>query len=61
MKNVDLKVAADTLTITVDLKRDFGSSKTGKSIIIASTEGNARIPGTESFIGLNIYKFPKRS
>ena len=62
MKNVDIKLTPEhILTLTIDLKKEFGSSKTGKSIIIASTEGNARIPGTETFIGLNIYKFPKRS
>lgn len=44
------------LTIMVDLSKEFGLSKSEKSIIIASTEGNQLIPGTELKIGLNVYK-----
>ncbi len=56
MKNVDLKVEGMMLTITVDLSKDFGPSSSGKTTIIASTEGNVSIPGREEKIGLNIYK-----
>jgi len=56
MKNVEMSVDKNVLTITVDLTKDFGPSKSGKTIIIASTEGNKGIPGTEAKIGLNIYK-----
>ena len=56
MKNVDLKVDGDILTITVDLSKDFGPSKSGKSITVASTEGNQSIENSECKIGLNIYK-----
>jgi hypothetical protein len=44
------------LTIKVDLSKDFGPSSSGKTMIIASTEGNVSIPGREEKIGLNIYK-----
>jgi len=57
MKNVDMKVEGDLLTITIDLSRDFGPSKSGKTIIIASTEGNKSVPGKEHKIGLNVYKY----
>jgi hypothetical protein len=41
----------------VDLTKDFGPSSSGKTIIIASTEGNQPIPGREEAkIGLNVYK-----
>lgn len=56
MKNVDLKVQGDKLTITVDLLQEYGKSSSGKSIIVASTEGNQSIPDTDCKIGLNIYK-----
>ncbi|MCA1915236.1 hypothetical protein [Methanospirillum hungatei] len=57
MKNVDMKVVGNTLTITVDISKDYGESKSGKSITIASTEGNISIPDHEEIkIGLNIYR-----
>lgn len=57
MKNVEMKVEGNILTIQVDLKKEFGPSASGKTIIIASTEGNIAIPGNdEAKIGLNIYK-----
>ncbi len=57
MKNVEMKVEGNILTIKVDLTKDFGPSSSGKTIIIASTEGNVAIPEKEEVkIGLNIYK-----
>lgn len=56
MKNVELTVEANMLTIKVDLSREFGPSASGKTTIIASTEGNVTIPGREEKIGLNIYR-----
>lgn len=63
MKNVDLKLDGDKLVITIDLKKDFGPSASGKNIIIASTEGNQSIPEKEEEgvkIGLNVYKKRKK-
>ena len=40
MKNVEMTVEGKTLIIKVDLSKDFGPSKSGKTIIIASTEVN---------------------
>lgn len=57
MKNVDMKLNGDKLVITVDISKDFGPSKSGKSITIASTEGNVSVPENEDIkIGLNIYR-----
>ena len=56
MKNVEMKVEGTIVTITVDLSKDFGPSSSGKTTIIATTEGNVNIPGREEKIGLNIYK-----
>lgn len=57
MKNCDMKLDGNILTITVDLSKEFGKSSSGKSIIIASTEGNVPVPDKEDVkIGLNIYR-----
>ena len=57
MKNVEMTVDSNTLTIKVDLSKEFGPSSSGKTIIIASTEGNVVIPGhEEAKVGLNIYR-----
>ncbi len=57
MKNVEMSVDGNILTIKVDLTKEFGPSSSGKTIIIASTEGNQSVPGREAVkVGLNIYK-----
>jgi hypothetical protein len=57
MKNVQLQVEGNILTIKVDLTKEFGPSSSGKTIIIASSEGNQAISeGSEVKIGLNVYK-----
>jgi len=57
MKNVEMTLEGDTLTIKVDLSKEFGPSSSGKTIIIASTEGNKSVPENEDIkIGLNIYR-----
>ena len=57
MKNIVMKLSGTTLTITVDVSKTFGASKTGKSIVIASTEGNVSVDGkAEVKVGLNVYK-----
>lgn len=57
MKNVDLKLNGNILTITVDISKEYGRSSSGKSLIIASTEGNVSVEGKEEVkVGLNIYR-----
>lgn len=60
MKNVELAVNGNTLTITVDLTKEFGPSSSGKTIIIASTEGNFTLPGRNEVVGLNVYRKKQR-
>lgn len=56
MKNIDMSVEGNILTLKVDLSQRFGKSSSGKSTIIASTEGNQPVPGNEEIkIGLNVY------
>lgn len=56
MKNVQMAVEGNILTIKVDLSKEFGPSSSGKTIIIASTEGNVSVPDREEKVGLNVYR-----
>lgn len=57
MKNCEMKLDGHILTIKVDISKEFGTSSSGKSIIIGSTEGNVSIPDKEDIkIGLNVYR-----
>jgi hypothetical protein len=57
MKNVKTELKGKILTITVDLGKEYGISKSGKSQVIATSEGNQKIDGTDDIkIGLNIYR-----
>jgi len=56
MKNVEMVVEGNILTVKVDLTKEFGPSSSGKTIIIASTEGNVSIPDRDEKVGLNVYR-----
>ena len=57
MKNCEMSLTGNILTIKVDLSKNFGPSSSGKTTIIASSEGNANCPGNEQIkIGLNVFK-----
>ena len=57
MKNIEMTVEGNILTIKVDLTKEFGPSSSGKTIIIASTEGNISVEGHETAkVGLNVYR-----
>jgi hypothetical protein len=55
MQNVIFKVTGTTLKIEVDLSQNFGRSKSGKSISVASSLGNVQV-AEDTFMGLNVYK-----
>lgn len=57
MQNVSMVVKDGRLTIIVDLAERFGPSKSGKTIIVASTGGNVDVPDTPKVkMGLNVYE-----
>lgn len=57
MKNVDMRVEGDMLILRVDLTKESGPSASGKTTIVASTEGNAAVPGHDEIkVGLNVYR-----
>lgn len=56
MKNVEMKVEKDILTIKIDLSQRNGKSSSGKNTIVATTGGNQSIPGfPDHRIGINCY------
>lgn len=57
MDNIEMKIVGNKLLIEVDLSQDFGKSSSGKTTVVASSRGNAEIPGYPgTFMGLNIYR-----
>ena len=63
MQNCAMRRDGDKLIIEIDLTQDQGPSSSGKTIIIASTRGNAQVPDEDgTFIGINCfrYKEPKK-
>ena len=53
---MEMKVEGNILTIKVDLSKEFGPSASGKTIIIASTEGNVSVTDRDEKVGLNVYR-----
>ena len=57
MKNIQMHVEGSKLVIEIDLTKDLGPSASGKTTLVASTEGNVTIDGREGFrLGLNVFK-----
>jgi len=57
MKNIKMTVKDGKLHVEIDLKEKGVPSSSGKSYVIASTNGNQRIDGTDDIhIGVNVYK-----
>jgi len=56
VKNVEFSVNGNILTVKVEMTKEFGPSSSGKTIIIASTEGNFPLPGRTEVVGLNVYR-----
>ncbi len=57
MQNIETKIDGNKLIIEVDLSQEFGTTKSGKSITIASSGGGVPLPGREGVkINLNVYK-----
>jgi hypothetical protein len=53
-QNVNVTLSGNTLTITIDISKRLGPSKSGKTVLIASTNGNQAVaPGVT--LGINCY------
>lgn len=56
MQNVKYEVKGEKLIIEVNLKEELGPSASGKTMMIATTSGNADIGKDGVKLGLNVYK-----
>ena len=64
MDNIQIELKDNKAVITIDLGKDFGPSKSGKTIVVATTRGNVPIPipGSETIrLGLNCYRYPEEN
>jgi hypothetical protein len=59
MKNVEMKLDGDVLTIRVDLSKEYGLSPTGKSVVVGTTGKNVPIVDHADYrVGVNVYRKP---
>jgi hypothetical protein len=62
MKNVTTKIEGKKLIVEIDLAQEHGPSKSGKTVVVGTTEGNADVPGFPGFkLGINCYKAPTKA
>lgn len=61
MKNINMDVSDNVLTVTIDLSQDQGPSKSGKTMVIGTTEGNVDVTGHSLGyvikLGVNCYHY----
>ena len=54
--NIKATLDGDILKLEIDTSKNLGPSKSGKTVIVATTSGNQPIKGKEAVIlGLNCY------
>lgn len=62
MQNVKVTTKGKKLVLEIDLGDEIGPSKSGKTVLIASSQGNQTIGMTEDgqpiSIGVNVYRKP---
>ncbi len=58
MQNIKTELKGSILILEVDLSKNLGPSKSGKTLLIATTSGNTAVPGADNgaIMGINIYK-----
>jgi hypothetical protein len=59
MVNITHKIDGKKLMIEIDLSKSFGASGSGKSEIVASTQGNIDLGVDGIKLGINCYKARK--
>jgi hypothetical protein len=55
-RNVSIEMQGDILVIRCDTNAASVESKSGKSEVVGSTNGNVAVPGTDLKLGLNLYR-----
>lgn len=62
MKNVAVQIKDNKLVLKIDLSKSQGKSKSGKSNVIATTEGNVELTGHQDVkLGLNIFQYEPKA
>jgi len=57
--NMTMSVEGDELVIRVKLDVQGVPSASGKTIVLASSRGNADVPGKDGYkVGLNVFRYP---
>ena len=58
MQNVEITIQGDTLVLKCSLKAPTTTSASGKTQVLATTRGNAKVdtPDGPVFVGLNVYR-----
>ncbi len=56
MRGMKIEKKNDQIVITIDTKGEAIPSASGKTLLVASTQGNAPVDGTW-FVGLNCFKY----
>lgn len=55
-RNVEITIEGSKMTLVVDLKADPIPSASGKTLLVASTQGNKKIEDVH--VGLTVYRYP---
>ena len=62
MENIDMKQEGMVLVVRIRLDEEVGESSSGKSVLVATSRGNQRIPGTaDTYISINCYRTRRRN
>jgi hypothetical protein len=54
--NVKATINGDKLILEIDLSKDLGKSKTGKSDLVASSRGYSAVDGADVQVSLNVIR-----
>ena len=58
-RNIRTKMEGTDLVIRIDTTKNFGASASGKTQIVASTQGNVAIPCGEKILHLGVNAYTK--
>lgn len=59
--NIEARMVGTSLLLKIDTTKEIGASMSGKTVIIATTNGNKTIPGNVGIkIGVNVFKYPPK-
>jgi len=60
MDNIESEMKDKTLVLKLDITKEYGESKSGKTIIVANSHGSWHFKGTDLSLGMIVYKYPEK-